>query len=399
MDDEMKNQKHIFILPLEKIESRYTAQWHTAIPNQIASFFVKQQRDDLKNNNLSNTALVQISNINQADQLGDCNSYLNIVSIDGQLPKQNTTPGAFLNFVSTNIWKSSQAVEWFKLIHLGQVPKKSKVLFTDAWNPVVIQTRYISDLMDLDLEIHAIWHAGCHDQWDILGQNAQVKTWGMDFEKSLFCAIDKNYFASEFYLNMFANKFNIKKTSPKMERIGHPNEFLPAVFDEIPKQPINHRDKKFLFPHRLAKEKQLNIFNDLSNVFTDYEFVVAQQNCLTKKQYHQLLVESRFVFSASLQETHGIAMTEAVLAGAVPLVPDRLSYSEMYRDVFKYQSKWTESWESYLKHKSQLVDFIKQMEYKIENSPKTIHEELIQNRQHLIDKYLNASKLYNNLIS
>ena len=29
------------------------------------------------------------------------------------------------------------------------------------------------------------------------------------------------------------------------------------------------------------------------------------------------------------------------------MVPDRLSYSEMYLDVFKYESKWTESWEAY----------------------------------------------------
>jgi len=36
-------------------------------------------------------------------------------------------------------------------------------------------------------------------------------------------------------------------------------------------------------------------------------------------------------------------------------VPDRLSYSEMYEDVFKYASHWTESFESYLEHKSELM--------------------------------------------
>lgn len=29
------------------------------------------------------------------------------------------------------------------------------------------------------------------------------------------------------------------------------------------------------------------------------------------------------------------------------MVPDRLSYSEMYSDTFKYPSKWTESFDSY----------------------------------------------------
>ena len=395
----MQNQKHIFILPLEKVESRYTSQWYDAIPKQIVDYYLEQSSSNCSEVDNLHSDLAKIHMIKKAEDVDNYNSYLNIVSIEGDLSKQNTTPGAFLNFVSTNIWKSSQATEWFKLIHSGKVPKKSKVLFTDAWNPVVIQTRYVSDLMELDLEIHGIWHAGCHDDWDFLGQNSKVKSWGMDFEKSLFLAIDKNYFASEFYLNMFAEKFNVDRTSHKMQRIGHPNVFLIDIFEKINKQPINQRAMRFLFPHRLAREKQLNIFKDLSKVFPKYEFVVAQEKNLTKQQYHQLLVESRFVFSAALQETHGIAMTEAVLAGAIPLVPDRLSYSEMYLDLFKYNSEWTESWDSYMKYKPLLIQFIMDLENKIEKFPDVVNDELLKNRQHLIDNYLDAPKLYDNLVN
>ena len=42
-----------------------------------------------------------------------------------------------------------------------------------------------------------------------------------------------------------------------------------------------------------------------------------------------------------------------------PLVPDRLSYTEMYPDEFKYPSEWTESWDSYLKHKDKLIEHIR----------------------------------------
>jgi hypothetical protein len=64
------------------------------------------------------------------------------------------------------------------------------------------------------------------------------------------------------------------------------------------------------------------------------------------------------VFSANLQETLGISCFEGTLVDAVPLVPDRLSYSEMYTDIFKYPSKYTDSWESYLTHKSEVMDMI-----------------------------------------
>tara|TARA_B100002019_G_scaffold94247_1_gene81217 strand:- start:2245 stop:2760 length:516 start_codon:yes stop_codon:yes gene_type:complete len=113
-----------------------------------------------------------------------------------------------------------------------------------------------------------------------------------------------------------------------------------------------------LFPHRIAPEKQVEIFRDLGKEFPDVEFIVAQDKVLTKEEYHLLLMRSKIVFSANLQETLGIGCYEGALVGAVPMVPDRLSYSEMYLNDFKYPSEWTESWESYLENKQDVVEFI-----------------------------------------
>jgi hypothetical protein len=113
-----------------------------------------------------------------------------------------------------------------------------------------------------------------------------------------------------------------------------------------PYKKLNKRDL-ILFPHRLAPEKQVEIFRDLATHLPQYEFVVCQDDNLTKKQYHTLLGQAKMVFSANLQETLGISCYEGAVVNAIPMVPDRLSYSEMYLDVFKYESKWTESWEAY----------------------------------------------------
>jgi hypothetical protein len=78
-----------------------------------------------------------------------------------------------------------------------------------------------------------------------------------------------------------------------------------------------------------------------------YEWVVCQEQKLTKDEYHKLLGEAKIVFSANLQETLGISMYEGCLVDAIPMVPDRLSYSEMYEPIFKYPSEWTESFELY----------------------------------------------------
>jgi hypothetical protein len=102
-----------------------------------------------------------------------------------------------------------------------------------------------------------------------------------------------------------------------------------------------------LFPHRIAPEKHVEIFRDLATHLPAYEFVVCQDKQLTKHEYHTLLGQAKMVFSANLQETLGISWYEGAVVDAIPMVPDRLSYSEMAFDTFKYPSNWTESWDAY----------------------------------------------------
>jgi len=108
------------------------------------------------------------------------------------------------------------------------------------------------------------------------------------------------------------------------------------------------------FPHRIAPEKQPEIFRDLKETMPEYEFVICQEQELTKNEYHNLLGEAKLVFSANLQETLGISWYEGALVDAIPMVPDRLSYSEM-TDAFKYPSEWTASYDKYLENKDRVV--------------------------------------------
>ena len=113
-----------------------------------------------------------------------------------------------------------------------------------------------------------------------------------------------------------------------------------------------------LFPHRIAPEKQVEIFRDLKEHLPQYEFVVCQDQQLTKNEYHNLLGEAKLVLSANLQETLGISWYEGAIVDAIPLVPDRLSYSEMAFDIFKYPSMWTESYDAYTVYRPDLCRLI-----------------------------------------
>ena len=51
--------------------------------------------------------------------------------------------------------------------------------------------------------------------------------------------------------------------------------------------------------------------------------------CEKRSEYLQLLEEADVVVSTARQENFGIAIVEAILAGATPLLPYRLSYPEL----------------------------------------------------------------------
>jgi len=132
-------------------------------------------------------------------------------------------------------------------------------------------------------------------------------------------------------------------------------EYMEAEL--APYKNLKKRDL-ILFPHRLAPEKQVDIFKDLATRLPQYEFVVCQEQQLTKHEYHTLLGEAKIVFSANLQETLGISCYEGALLNAIPLVPDRLSYTEMYHNHFKYPSIWTESYDLYDTYRPDLCKVI-----------------------------------------
>jgi glycosyltransferase involved in cell wall biosynthesis len=206
----------------------------------------------------------------------------------------------------------------------------------------------MSELLGIPVVTHGLWHAGSYDPQDFLGRLVGDKPWVRHAEKSFYYAFDHNYFATEFHIDMFfKNLFgdeNIVYFGNKVVRTGWPMEYMGTTltpYKNMPKRDL------ILFPHRIAPEKQVEIFRDLKHWLPQYEFVVCQDQQLTKNEYHNLLGEAKLVFSANLQETLGISWYEGALVDAIPMVPDRLSYSEMAFETFKYPSEWTESFEAY----------------------------------------------------
>jgi hypothetical protein len=109
----------------------------------------------------------------------------------------------------------------------------------------------------------------------------------------------------------------------------------------------------------------------------------------------RLLATSKIVFSASLQETLGISAYEGALLNSIPMVPDRLSYSEMYQDIFKYPSGWTTSWNSYQSHKQKLAHHIIVNMTNYENRIPYLQKQT----NDLTNNFFNATVMLNNILT
>jgi len=310
----------VYIVELEPVETRYTAQWKEHLPKQMS----------------------------------DAGLDVKVITGPDDAP-QDTTPGAFLNFSGTNYWKSEQLKTISQMFADGTVKDGDYFLYTDAWNPTVLQLKYMSKLLGVNIKIGGMWHAGSYDPADFLGRLIGDAPWCRLAEESMFNVFDHNFFATQFHIDMFLEAFpNVDKS--KIHRVGWPMEYMEPLLREYD-IPTNKMDL-VLFPHRVAPEKQVEIFKDLAKEIPDVEFVVAQERNLSKDEYHMLLSRSKIVFSANTQETLGISCFEGALVGAYPMVPDRLSYTEMYGHSFKYPSSWTENWDSYLANKDKLIKHI-----------------------------------------
>jgi hypothetical protein len=146
-----------------------------------------------------------------------------------------------------------------------------------------------------------------------------------------------------------------------------------------------------MWPHRYNADKQPEIAEDLSK---HLNLVITQKMNLSKEDYYTTMGQAAIIFSCALHENLGISVMEGTLAGAVPVVPDRASYAEMYLPEFKYPSHWTSSWENYETNRDNVHNFIHERVRNREQFMLALKEQ----QQILIDNYLNANIMFDKIL-
>lgn len=286
------------ILPIEKIEDRYSAQWWTWTLAALADHPEWNAR------------------------------------VIGSPTPQSIRTGEFLDVYGTNLYKSDQLFKTLEVLEATH-PQPATVVLYDAWYPGLEALAYVRDATGRDIRLVGVFHAGTYDPYDFLAQRGMAR-WGRKLERAWGIALDKILVATEFHRSLLVEhrQFEVRKI-----------RLVPFPVFEDEERRARPKDRVVVFPHRLAPEKQPTEFEAVRDVYretypTDFnaEFVFTKTEGRTKSEYYDLLARSTVSFSSALQETFGIAIQESINMGAVPIVPDRLSYRDTVPDAYRYRS-------------------------------------------------------------
>lgn len=286
----------LYWLPIEPIEERYSAQW--------MKWF---------------DAVFKITGVPYK-------------TVRGKRLTDRIETGSFLDVYDTHYWKMRQIEELTAMFYNKEIKDGDWIFVGDLWFPGLEALAYIRDASGIKFKIAGCLHAGSYDEHD------RLHVWGTDpwasyFENCLFELADLIFVATYFHKDLVQTFRYVDEN--KVVVTGFP------IYDNWT-MPTKAKKNIVVFPHRLDPEKQPDQFDMLALAAPmppDWLFYKTKDStCATKRDYYDILNVSKIAVSFALQETWGIAMQEAVISRCYPVVPNRLSYVEMYPDMFRYDS-------------------------------------------------------------
>lgn len=287
----------VFNIPIESLQERYSEQWNKWIPEEF-------EKEGVDFGTIYPEPLDNKINI-----------------------------GSFLDVIGTNYFKAQQLSMICKLFAYNKVKDGDTFLFHDLWFPGLEMLFYIRNGSGIKFKIMGMLHAGTYDKWDFLAQK-DMGRWAKKIEESWFKEVDRIFVATNFHKDLICFERGSDLYS-KIHVTGFP------LFLDLPWK-VQDKENIVVFPHRLNLEKQPELFDavryDLQVKYPDWQFIKTKEVCKTKQEYYDLLKRAKVAVSFAQQETWGIAQQEALFSGCIPVVPNRLSYVEMYDVNYRFRN-------------------------------------------------------------
>jgi hypothetical protein len=255
---------NIIYVPIEKIPTRYTADWIEQFEKEFEKAGVHYK------------------------------------TVEGFT--QNEIPieeGSVLDVYTTNQYKLSQLTQILDMIATDQIEDDDIIFFADLWFPGIEALFYVRDITKKKFKIAGIFHAGTWDPFDFTSRNS-MRDWGQHIELGWLHGIDIIFVATQFHKDLIV--MNNGDFDPnKIFVTGIP--FYAKELQE--KYPITNKENIVVFPHRCEIEKHPEKFDRLQKKFPQWTFVKTLEETNNRDEYFKLLAKSKVMVSFADQETFG----------------------------------------------------------------------------------------------
>lgn len=287
----------LFLVPIESYDLRYTAQWNRWFPADLERLKVPYQ---------------VIAPVRASQRLQ--NARADVLDVYG-----------------THLAKYSQLQRVVRLLREGGITHGDVLFFHTLWFSGIDSIQYIRQATRCDLRIVGVLHAGSYDPWDFRTRLG-MRPWARHLEAGWLRFVDRVFFGSGFHRDMVQRALKLDGDRLFVTRLPFRTAEVVEGRGRSPKRPW------IAFPHRLVPEKDPAVVHRLRSALPEYKTLITRELCRTKARYYDLLAQCRVTVSNSRQETFGYAMLEAAALGSVPIVPDRLSYREMYPEEWRFKT-------------------------------------------------------------
>jgi len=284
-------------VPIEKIPTRYTADW------------IEQFEREFKKAGVE---------------------YITVVPTTEQIAIK---AGSVLDAFGTNIFKLKQLEMILTMIETKQITEDDVIFFADLWFPGIESLFYVRNITGINFKIAGIFHAGTWDPYDFTSRT-NMRDWGQHIELGWLHGIDMIFVATQWHKDLIVmNSGDFDDT--KIFVTGIP--FYAKELRE--KYPVSEKENIVIFPHRCDPEKQPDKFDKLAKKYPQWQFVKTLEATKNREEYFSLLAKSKVMISFAQQETFGYSTVEAMALGNYVIVPNKLSYRETVPEEFRYKSE------------------------------------------------------------
>lgn len=233
---------------------------------------------------------------------------------------------------------------------LDHIADGDVVYFADGWSPAVPVLKFHMHCAGIKAHLTGFFHSSVETPGDFL---YSAGSWVRSLEETLLDCFTETYVATDYGVDLLnstnVNVIGLPVISPQDTNPAQLRRSLTARAEEA--KPVvgwSHRwaeDKRpedFIeLAHRLGDTRTFRVLHpvplDTAPLYQEavdagIEFVL----CDTKDKYWTEVAKLSFLFSSATLETFGYSVIDAVVLGAIPVVPNRACYPYMYRDEHLY---------------------------------------------------------------